>query len=270
MMFTAARLVGVVGALGGVAALLGSSPSFAADRGVEKVTADAAAPALSLSVRVNGKAGRLLKALETGEALASGDLVEVVVGVDRPAYVYLVQRFPDGSAAVLHPEVGDLQLPGGLETRLPEPGAWYQLDDTVGEEHLYVVASERPLADADRAVADAIARVRTDGVLASAPSAEPTPAETAKPPAASTAPKPPSATPSAASAPQPAPPSSPSAAAPAAGTSRPPPTLLTFANRGLVKSIDEGHASIEADPSGIAIYHFWFRHEPARAPEDSP
>jgi hypothetical protein len=46
--------------------------------------------------------------------------------------------------------------------------------------------------------------------------------------------------------------------------------LMSFANRGLVKAVDEGHAAIEADADGIAIYHFWFRHEPRRAREDSP
>ncbi len=230
----------------------GLGTAWAQVRGVEKVVEAEPSSALSLSVRVNGKAGRLLQTLEAGASLASGDLVEVVVGVDRPAYVYLVQRFADGTAAVLHPESGDLQLPGGLETRLPEPGAWYQLDEVTGEEHLYVVASERPLADADQAVADAIATVRTEGRFDA-------PATTAEAPAAS-APESGTAQPAR---PKPQP-------KPGAGQSRPAPMLMSFANRGLVKAVDEGHAAIEADADGIAIYHFWFRHEPRRAREDSP
>lgn len=231
----------------------GLGTGWAQTRGVEKVV-EGPSSALSLSVRVNGKAGRLLQTLEAGASLASGDLVEVIVGVDRPAYVYLVQRFPDGTAAVLHPESGDLQLPGGLETRFPEPGAWYQLDDVTGEEHLYVVASERPLADADQAVAAAIATVRAEGRFDA-------PAGAAEPPQTAANATEPSPAPPAQPKPQPR---------PSAGQSKPAPMLMSFANRGLVKAVDAGHAAIEADADGIAIYHFWFRHEPRRAREDNP
>lgn len=225
-------------------------------RGIERVTA-AEAPALALTVRVNGKAGRLLQALESGDTLTSGDLVEVVVATDRPAYVYLVQRFADGSAVVLHPESGDLQLQGGLETRLPEPGAWYRLDEATGEEHLYIVASEQPIGAADSVLAEALAEVRSEGTMAT----EVTAASTPKPPLAPqpTAPHPVSAGVA-------APHARPAASRPSA----PNPARLPFSSRGLVKAVEEGIAAIEADATGVAIYHFWFRHEPASAPEVIP
>lgn len=260
-MFRPSRLHAVAVAVAAVVAAP-AAPVAGQDRGVEKVSASEVSVPLALTVRVNGKAGRLLRALDPGDTLHSGDLVELVVSVDRPAFVYIVQRFPDGSAAVLHPESGDLQLPAALETRLPEPGAWYQLDQTVGEEHLYVVASERPLSDADREVAEALARVRTEGTLeapAVAPAAPPRPAPVATPKSEATSSRPVAGgSGSGPSRPAPAPEAG---APPAAGR-------LTFATRGLVKAVVEGVAEVEADSAGIAIYQFWFRHEPARSSQE--
>jgi hypothetical protein len=106
---------------------------------------------LGLSLRVQAKVGDVTRAVAPGDTLHSGDRVELFLDVDAPAWVYVMQAFPDGSSAVLFPPAGELQLQPGAPVRVPPAGQWFQLDEAVGVENLVVVASRRPLAEVDRA-----------------------------------------------------------------------------------------------------------------------
>ena len=93
-----------------------------------------------------------------GETLKSGDKVEFEVELEQPVHLYLVQFFPDGSAAILH---------SGHSSGTTKVGP-FMLDEALGEENVYVVASRRPLEEADRAVRDAVEEIK----LSSAGAAE--------------------------------------------------------------------------------------------------
>ncbi len=233
----------------GLGLVLHPATALQQERGLVKV-ATPEEPPLELTVRVNGKSGTLIRALESGDGLASGSHLEFLLSVDRPAFVYVVQRFADETAAVLYPELGDFQVPGNLEVRIPESGSWFQLDDQIGEEHIYFVASIRPLAEVDRAVHTAVERAREEGTLEGEATAEDEVAsaavasqaaeerpESPKPsggPVAETTPKAPSAAPA--------------------------PLPAGLGTRGLVKTLGTGGAEVTADESGLAIYHFWLQH----------
>ncbi len=95
-----------------------------------------------------------------GDTLHSGDRVELFVEVDAPAYVFVLQAFPDGSSTVLFPPAGELQLRPSAPVRVPPSGQWFQLDEVTGTENLVVVASVRPLGQADRNAQLAVAQTR--------------------------------------------------------------------------------------------------------------
>ena len=99
------------------------------------------------------------RGVDQGATLKSGDKIALSVSLTRPAYIYVLQFFPDGSAEVLFPGPGEEHPITGTQ-RVPGTG-WFQLDDAVGEENVYVVASAEPLAQADAAVMKTVDTVRT-------------------------------------------------------------------------------------------------------------
>jgi hypothetical protein len=251
-----------------VGALLVATPVLAQERdqtrGMDRVEPERADEVVELRVQVQARAGRLLRTLEPGESLQSGDLVQFLVSVDRPAWVYVVQRFSDGSASVLYPEHADVRLQPGLETRIPEAGSWFRLDEIPGEEHVFFVASTRPLAEADREVYEAVEAVRVEGVQVAALGGAEEDGDTATARPHRPAPAPPSPPADAPAKPSAAP-SSPSPQSQATTEplpAIPPPSTFTLGTRGLVKTTEEGSAQVVSDGEGVAIYHFWFRHEP--------
>lgn len=135
--------------------------AFAAqERGLEKVKSDAEGGQTRLHVRVEADDGAGVRALGSGETLRTGNEVRFFVSVDSAAYVYVLEYFADGSAQVLHPETGDARLPKGREVRIPEPGYSFRLNDQVGEEQLYFLASARPLDIADPRLSEAVRKMR--------------------------------------------------------------------------------------------------------------
>lgn len=127
---------------------------------------DAAVPG-PLGMQVRGlhmdKARTLKSSFGINDVLHSGDFVAYEVWVDRPAYVYILQFFPDGSQAVHHPATEE---PTKLEARTwvrvpPDARDWLELDDATGQENLYIVASIRPLDAASPELKSLIDRVRT-------------------------------------------------------------------------------------------------------------
>lgn len=151
-------------------------PAKAANRGAAATSDDSgnesAAPTpspaaetgpLDVTMRVRAKAGGELRALAPGDTLKSGDFVEMYVKSSRTAFVYLVQFFPDGTAAVLYPQQGAARVPAGKELRIPAGTDWFQLDEHTGEEHVYLVASLEPLDKVAKTISDQVAEVRRSG-----------------------------------------------------------------------------------------------------------
>ncbi len=217
---------------------------LAQERGLQKI-AEPAGGSVTLSVHVQARSGTVTRTLRNGDSLKTGDLIEFAVAVDNPAFVYAIQYFPDGSAQVLHPEVGEVRLAAGQEVRIPDPGSWFQLVGTPGEERIYFVASTRPLHDVDERVAEAVKTIRL-----SSPGADANPSG-----GQGAAPKPTvSAKTTISSGPRPA--------------AVPPPTAFGLGTRGrLVKvtpTAAEPRDGIVSDASGVAIYEFLIRHQASR------
>ncbi len=205
------------------------------ERGLQKVVAEPDS-ALTLSIRVQTKAESGLRSLADGETLRTGDVIQFMVAVDQPAYVYIVQYFADGSAAVLHPEGGDTLLRPGYEARIPEPGQVFKLVPPAGAEVVYFIASRKTLGEADQRVAEAVRMIRAAG--------------TATPPTTGAV----TATNLGPSGARPAP------AAP------PPPSAFGLGTRGRLVKVPAGGSppiSIQSGADGVAIYAFTIRHQAA-------
>jgi hypothetical protein len=94
------------------------------------------------------------QSLIPGGTLTSGSMFSVKVVVPSPLYVSLWQRQGDGSTAQLYPQQpapSTDNLEAGVPAEparaahLPSPGKWFALDERVGEERLFVLASVQKL-----------------------------------------------------------------------------------------------------------------------------
>lgn len=207
------------------------------------------------SVRVEAERSGSRFGLSPGGRLRSGDRLQATVSADQDVFVNVVQYFADGSATVLYPVDESGFLRAGATLRIPREGFWLQLDDAVGEEHLYFVVSSRPLGDVDRVVAATIDRVRASagGRAAGGPGTR-----------VASAPEPSSSAGSAATPSAPAPRPDPPAAAPAPALVPPAPLPGGFdlRNRGLVRVAGPEGAVVELDAEGLGIHRFSFFHDP--------
>ena len=85
--------------------------------------------------------------IESGTPLQSHDKIALQLFVDKPSYVYTLFRSNAGKILRLYPEQGDEQVEANGQRRVPkEDDTWIELDERVGYEHLFVVASEKPLS----------------------------------------------------------------------------------------------------------------------------
>jgi hypothetical protein len=211
----------------------------------------------AFSVRVEAERSGLKFGLSPGGRLRSGDRLQAIVSADRDVFVNVVQYFADGSATVLYPVDESGFLRGGATLRIPREGFWLQLDDAVGEEHLYFVVSSRPLGDVDRVVAATIERVRASAGDRAAGSGkrvasdrDPTPE--ARPAAAAPTPSESARRPGPAGA----------TMAPEVVPPSPLPEGFDLRNRGLVRVAGPDGAVVELDEEGLAIHRFSFFHDP--------
>lgn len=102
-----------------------------------------------------------LRPLQSGDALRSGDWVGFALRVDQPAFVYVVQKFADGSAVIHFPKKGgEFRLQPGLEMPIPSDGNFFELDDVAGEERIFFIASVQPLGDADSRLKSTLELIR--------------------------------------------------------------------------------------------------------------
>jgi Domain of unknown function (DUF4384) len=138
--------------------------------------AAASAPSGPILLSVRGTTmsaeNKMRRPLEVDDELESGDFFAYHLRVDRDAFVYVLQFYPDGSAEVLFPAKGTERVLAGRDTRLPtDPQAWFQLDEATGTEHLYVIASREPLEATEPALAKLIGTVRSSPKLGAEPGA---------------------------------------------------------------------------------------------------
>lgn len=141
---------------------LSTEPDSQAPQKVKPQQAESAS-GLKVVLTVEGRpAGQRWGALKSGATLRTGDAVRTKVKLSAPAYVYVAQFFADNTAVVLYPAALDNQnrLPQGVFVTLPEPGFIFSLDQNTGEEHMYVIASLRPLQEVDASLVEALEQVQ--------------------------------------------------------------------------------------------------------------
>lgn len=142
--------------------------------------------------------------VHAGDAVRTGDLVELWVTPSRAGYAYVVQFFADGTFDMLFPSSGTAErLEAGQRQRVPaRPGAWLKVAGATGEEHVHVLIAEHPLATISPALATALGLATSGQATGSAaPPVEsvvapvvvdagvPTPPETAPSPSGETRPR---------------------------------------------------------------------------------
>ena len=129
-------------------------PAVKEDVAVAKEPAVVAMP-LRLSMNVIGQRkeadGSYSEILVSeGSALRSRDNFQIHLESSRPAYVYVLMYDSQGKASQLYPDAKANQS-GSIESgrRLVVPGRdlWFWLDESAGTETIYVLASEKPMAD---------------------------------------------------------------------------------------------------------------------------
>jgi hypothetical protein len=111
-----------------------------------------AAPPIALAVQVlsehaSGDAAEITIVAE-GATLRSGDGLKVAFETNRRAHVYVLLLDSSGKASLLFPGAAtgaDPEVEGGERVEIPSGDQWFFLDDRVGTETLYVMASLAPL-----------------------------------------------------------------------------------------------------------------------------
>jgi len=114
---------------------------------LEPISADALP--LDLTVKVHAERNGQKWRVAVGDTLKTGDLLELFVQLNQPAYLYVVQALPDSTFTLLFPEKGDRRLTGGREHRIPDAGdESFQLNPQDKEENIYILMSRAPIAQA--------------------------------------------------------------------------------------------------------------------------
>lgn len=101
---------------------------------------------LSLRYSFHIKKGNRLQEIYTGSTVQSGDMMQIRLKASNDCYLFILNIDAANKLYVLYPlENQDHFLQGGKEIVFPEPGKYFQADDQVGQEKLYLIAAKVPL-----------------------------------------------------------------------------------------------------------------------------
>jgi hypothetical protein len=119
---------------------------------------------LSVSIQTRDAEGRWW-ALAPGGRLRSGEVLVTEVELQRPAHVYVINVGASGQSTLLYPDANHEQdsLLGQGTHRLPPARSEYPyivLDAEIGIEHVFVIATPKPIAGIDHALGELVARLR--------------------------------------------------------------------------------------------------------------
>ena len=124
---------------------------------------DDGAGGLRLLVQAARGRGGDRETLQSGDTVRSGERFHLRMCASRRAWVYLFQVDPRGRAEVLYPREGAGEEVEAREmVRVPTGDLDIIVDEQTGDEHLVVVASDRPVEESDPALAGALAGVRSE------------------------------------------------------------------------------------------------------------
>lgn len=129
-----------------LAALAGCATAPAGSSATE-LTRRASEPLdVSVSMDALGPGQVEMRFVKPNDQVHSGEGVRFKVRVTQPAYVYVVWYASKGWSTVLFPDAGDRQVSPGEDLTVTNRGARIELDENVGQENVYVLASNRPMS----------------------------------------------------------------------------------------------------------------------------
>ena len=91
--------------------------------------------------------------VEDGGILHSGDMFRIRFELQKEAYLYLFSRDTQGNLARIFPAHGGEAPPKFKPNELyiiPKDEQWFRLDDNIGRETVYLIASPKAIEDIDR------------------------------------------------------------------------------------------------------------------------
>jgi hypothetical protein len=94
--------------------------------------------------------GSKLVSITQDTTLQTGDQLKMVLELQKPCFVYVVYQGPQGEIRWLFPgtkEVFEQEYHLGQRYDIPTGDAWFHLNDQVGHETFYVLASVQRLSD---------------------------------------------------------------------------------------------------------------------------
>ena len=100
--------------------------------------------------------------LRDGMVLASGDRIELVARTSVHARAHLLYCSGANQKLVIYPESGAITMERQKRQALPAEGKVLRLNKVLGEEALYIVASNKPLTQSDPALARELVHLRAD------------------------------------------------------------------------------------------------------------
>lgn len=96
-------------------------------------------------------------AIKHDTTLKTGDKLRMLIKFQKPCFVYVIYRSPQGIVSLLFPYD---QQPFGHDYEIaktyyiPQSGGWFELDEQVGSETFYLLASSRRLLELERLLND--------------------------------------------------------------------------------------------------------------------
>jgi hypothetical protein len=96
-------------------------------------------------------------AIKHDTVLKTGDKLRMLIELQKPCFVYLIYRSPQGDVSLLLP-YNQQQFGHDYETAktyyIPQSGGWFELDEQVGSETFYLLASSQRLLELEQRLND--------------------------------------------------------------------------------------------------------------------
>jgi len=101
---------------------------------------------LTVNYSFHIKEGSKTKEIYHGSRIQTGQMMQIRIKSDTDGYIFILNFDSANKLYVLYPLVGeDHFLKGGSEIVMPAKGQYFQADNQVGEEKLFLIASKVPL-----------------------------------------------------------------------------------------------------------------------------
>jgi len=99
-----------------------------------------------------GEGGARLIPIDRDTVLRTGDQIKFFVKLERPGFIYLIYHSSQGELSVLFPYRFEQGALSGARYFIPQGAEWFQLDEHVGQETFYLLASSTRLRELEELI----------------------------------------------------------------------------------------------------------------------